>query len=65
MCRTGSFMIAAAVILAGVGAWAASTAYTHTPGDAPIGDRLDPSHMTMNARDLPAEEFVDLTFVFN
>jgi hypothetical protein len=65
MRRIGTFTVAAAMILAGVGAWAASTAYTHTPGNVAIGDRLDPSHMTMNVQDLPTEEFVDLTFVFN
>jgi hypothetical protein len=53
---------AAALILAGVGAWAAST--THTPTSAAAA-RLDPSQMMVNAKALPVEDFIDYTFVFN
>jgi hypothetical protein len=54
---------AAALILAGVAVWvgSATSALVH----APVGARIDPSQLMMNAKDLPAAEFVDHTFVFN
>jgi len=57
------FAVAAALILAGVGGWlgSATSARVH----APVGAVVDPSRLMMNAKDLPAAEFVDHTFVFN
>jgi hypothetical protein len=56
--------IVAVVILAGAGAWVAST--THARVEAPIAlGGMDPTQMMINARDLPTGDFVDYTFVFN
>jgi hypothetical protein len=57
--------VAAALIVAGVGAWVATT--TEARVIAPIGARaaIDPLQMMMNARRLPTEEFIDYSFVFN
>jgi hypothetical protein len=58
------FAIAAALIVAGVGGWVATT--TQARVAAPIGARgIDPLQLTINARGLPTEEFVDYSFVFN
>jgi phosphotransferase system glucose/maltose/N-acetylglucosamine-specific IIC component len=58
------FASAAVLILAGLGGWVAST--THARVEAPIaGGGIDLSQITMNARDLPTEEFVDYSLVFN
>ena len=54
----------AAVLLAGLGGWVASS--THARFEAPVGgEGIDPSQITMNAPDLPTEEFVDYSLVFN
>ena len=54
----------AALMLAGVGGWVAST--THARVEAPIAaGGIDPSQISINARDLAIEEFVDYSFVFN
>ena len=54
----------AALMLAGVGGWVAST--THARVEAPIAaGGIDTSQISINARDLPIEEFVDYSFVFN
>jgi hypothetical protein len=50
-------------ILAGIGAWAAST--TQARFDIPVAAGLDPSQMMMNGPDLPTEHYVDYSFVFN
>ena len=57
------FAVAAALILAGVAVWvgSATSALVH----APVGARIDPSQLMMNAKDLPAAEFVDHTFVLD
>jgi len=66
MRKTNLFAIAAAVILAGVGAWAVLTARAPVAVAAPPVVQIDPSKMMMNARrDLPTERFVDYSFVFN
>jgi hypothetical protein len=58
------FAVAVVLILAGVGGWVAST--THARFEAPVGGGgIDLSQITMNAPDLPTEEFVDYSFVFN
>jgi hypothetical protein len=64
MRKIGLFAVAAALLVAGVGAWVATT--TQARVIAPIGVRaaIDPMQIMMNARQLPTEEFVDDTFVF-
>jgi len=53
----------AALILAGVGGWVASTPKASVA--APIGVRVDPMQMMMNAKDLPTERWYDFSSVFN
>jgi len=54
--RKISLVVAAALILAGVGAWVATT--TQARVKAPIGAKpIDPFQIMMNSRDLPTEEF--------
>ena len=59
------FAVAAAFVVAGVGAWVATT--TQARVIAPIGARaaIDPLQVMMNARELPTEEFIDYSFVFS
>jgi hypothetical protein len=59
------FAIPAAVILAGIGAWVATT--TQARVVAPIGATaaIDPIQLMINAKELPTEEFVDYSFVFS
>ena len=54
---------AAALILAGVGGWVASTPQARVI--APEGFRVDPMQMMISAKDMPTEHFHDLTFVFD
>jgi hypothetical protein len=63
MRKISLFAIAAALILAGVGAWAAST--TQARVDTPPGPGVDNIQLMMNARDLPTEHWVDYSVVFN
>ena len=64
MRKTNLFAIpAAALILAGVGGWVASTPQASVA--APIGVRVDTLQMMMNAKDLGTERFQDFTFVFD
>src|SRR5207245_681537 len=51
----------AAALMAGFGAWAAST--TQTRVAAPTGVRIDPSQMMMNAKDLPTQRVVDFSVI--
>jgi hypothetical protein len=55
--------VAAGLIVAGVAAWAAST--TQARVDAAPGPRVDSLQIMMNGKNLPAEEFVDHSLVFN
>jgi hypothetical protein len=55
--------VTAAVILAGIGAWVAST--TQARVEAAPNVTISPLQLMMNSKDLPAEEFVDYSFVFN
>jgi hypothetical protein len=58
------FAVAATLIVAGVGAWAAST--TPTARVAPsTGPGIEPFQLMMNAKELPIVEFADYTFVFH
>jgi hypothetical protein len=65
MRKLGLFAVAAVLTLAGVGAWIATT--TQARVMAPIGVKaaIDPLQMMTNARVLPAEEFIDYSFVFS
>jgi hypothetical protein len=65
MRKIGLVAVAAALLVAGVGAWVATT--TQARVIAPIGVRaaIDPLQIMMNARDLTTEEFIDYSFVFN
>jgi hypothetical protein len=63
MRKTTLFAVAATLIVAGVGVWAASTT---TARVAPsTGDGIEPFQLMMNAKELPTVEFVDYTFVFH
>ena len=57
------FAVAATLILAGVGGWVGSATYARV--HAPVAARIDPSQLMMHAKDLPAADFVDHTFVFH
>jgi hypothetical protein len=67
MRKIGLFAVAAALTLAGVGAWVATT--TQARVIAPIGVRaaIDPMQIMINAnaKELPTEEFIDYSFVFS
>jgi hypothetical protein len=64
MHKIKSFAVAAALIVAGVGAWVVATT-TQARVTAPIEARgIDPLQITINAKELPTEEFVDYSFVF-
>jgi len=57
------FVVASALMLAAVGAWA--TATTHARVEAPTGARIDPSQIMINATDLPVDRYDDYALVYN
>jgi hypothetical protein len=59
--KSSLFAVAAALIVAGIGAWAAST--TQARVDIPVNG-IDPLQMMMNRPDLPTEHYDDFSFVF-
>jgi hypothetical protein len=63
MRKIALFAVPAAVILAVIGAWAASTtqARLETAPDA----RIDSFQLMKNSKELSVEEFVDHSLVFN
>jgi hypothetical protein len=61
--NTTLFAFAPALIAIGFGAWAASPA--NAPVSPPIGQGIESFQLMMNAKELPAVELVDYTFVFN
>ena len=63
MRKTALFAIAAASIAVGVGAWASSSTQARVEHVAGAG--IDPTRITLNAKDLPTEEFVDYSLVYN
>jgi hypothetical protein len=63
MRKINLFALAAALILAGVGGWIASTPQATVA--APIGSQVDPLHIMTNAKDLPAVRYHDFSFVFD
>jgi hypothetical protein len=62
MRKISLFTAAAALILVGIGAWAAST--TQARVDIPAEAGIDPSPMMVNRSDLPTEHYVDYSLVF-
>jgi hypothetical protein len=61
MRKISLFAVAAIVIATGLGVWAAST--TNARVAAPYRG-IEPFQLMMNAKELPAAEFADYTFVF-
>ena len=62
MRKTTLFTVAAAaLIVAGFGTWAAAPTNARIP---PTGQGIDTLQLTMNAKNLPTEEFADYSFVF-
>jgi hypothetical protein len=57
------FAVPAAVILAGIGAWATSTTQARLETAPEV--RIDPSQLMMNSKELPVEEFADYSLVFD
>jgi hypothetical protein len=55
-------MFAAALVLIGIGAWAVTT-NQRVAASTPAG--IDALQMMVNAKDLPATQYVDNTFVLN
>jgi hypothetical protein len=53
--------LATALTLAGTAGWIATTTHAQAPVS---GERIDPSQIDRNARNLPVEHPNDLTFVF-
>ena len=64
MRKISLYVIATFLILTGVGGWIASTTQARVEAPA-LAETINPSQITMNARDLPTEHFTDYTFVFN
>jgi len=64
MRKSSLFAVAATLIATGFGVWAASTSDAHVAGP-PIGQAIEPFQLMMDAKELPAVEFVDYTFVFH
>jgi len=63
MRKVRPFAVAAASILAGIGGCIGAASYARV--HAPVGAAVDPSQIMLSAKDLPATEFVDHTFVFH
>jgi len=64
MRKISLYVIATFLILTGVGGWIASS--TQARVEAPtLAETINPSQITMNAHDLPTEQFKDYTLVFN
>jgi hypothetical protein len=59
-------LVVATLILTCVGVWMASATQAQVEASASaLVEVIDPSQMTINARNLPTQEFTDYTFVFN
>jgi hypothetical protein len=68
MRKTNVFAVVAAgaLILAGLGGWASSTAQLHaTKAAAPIRVQIDPFQAMVNANGLPTAHSHDFSVVFN
>jgi hypothetical protein len=65
MRKTSLFAVAATVIVAGIGVWAASTTTTTARVAPSTGDGIEPFRLMLTAKELPTVEFADYTFVFH
>jgi hypothetical protein len=63
MRRIALFAVPAAVMLAGIGAWAASTTQARLETAPEV--RIDPFQLMMNSKEPHVEEFTDHSLVFN
>lgn len=63
MRNTKSFAAAAALILAAVGGWAASTTDRSIAAAARVG--MDPLQIMMTTTNLPAQHFKDFSVIFD
>ena len=63
MRKISLFAVAAALIVAGVGGWVAST--TNARVAPSIGPGIEPFQLMMNAKGLATAEFYDHGFVFH
>ena len=63
MRKISLFAVAAALIATGFGVWAAPP--TNARVSPAIGQGIEPFKLMMNAKEVPAVEFVDYTFVFH
>jgi hypothetical protein len=63
MRKISLFAVSATLILAGLGAWAAST--THGRVEAAAVIVADPLQIMRNATDLPTAHYVDYSVMFN
>jgi hypothetical protein len=61
--RKSSLVVATLILMTGFGVWAALSSHAQVEAAA-LADLIDPSQITMNARDLPTTEFIDYTFHF-
>jgi hypothetical protein len=61
--NTRLFAVTAALLATGFGVWVASP--TNARVSPSIGQGIEPFKLMMNAKELPAVELVDYTFVFN
>ncbi len=55
-------LVAAALILAGIGAWAASS--THARVTTPTAVQIDPFQTMVKAKNLPIQHYDDYSLVF-
>ena len=62
MCKIDLFAVSAVVILAGIGAWGAST--THARLETASEVSIAPLQLMMNSKELPVEELADYSLVF-
>jgi hypothetical protein len=62
MRKTGLFAVAAALILAGIGGWAASNTQARV---ATASIAINPFHMMTHAKHLPMEHYQDFSMVFH
>jgi hypothetical protein len=63
MRKTGLFAVAAALILAGIGGWAASNTQARVATATSVG--INPLQIMTNAGHLPTEHYQDFSMVFH
>ena len=63
MRKTGLFAVAAALILTGIGGWAASNTQARVATASSIG--INPFHMMTNAKHLPTQHYQDFSMLFH